>query len=265
MKISTLIFCFLCSFFQLNAQLNCKTKPASDGSTVKTCLHKNGKPSTTESWDKDQRFGKITGYNSVGTEIFSYGLRKIGGHASASVEYFPNGQVSKVYYSDAPDGGIQFYNSTRKFDETGIQTEFYETKYPDELEITFVESPNITTEEVPLEPNKEEPKPEVIECAVVFKNYFEIQNATSSKVTIKVNALQNNSVIGKSREIVLEPSQKLVFDTVFTAQIGLSDKIYALEVTSFSKKRRNKSVKLIEPGPIETTDSRTYYWLVVKE
>ncbi len=252
----------LCTY-TVQAQLSCKTKPAPDGGTKKICLHKNGIISTSETWDKDRHSGSIVAYNNKSEELFNHSLRNFGGHASVSIDYYPNGQVSKIYFSDAPDGGIQFYNSTTKFDENGNQTEFYETRYPYELQTILMEP---EPKENPVkEVVTETPKQEVVECAVLFKNFFEIQNATSSKVIIKVNALQNNSVIGKSKTIVLEPSQKLVFDTVFTAQIGLRDKIYALEIVSYTNKRKNKSMKLIEPGPIETTDSRTYYWFVVKD
>ena len=255
---------FILIGFTANAQLSCKTKATTDGGTVKTCLHKNGKVSTSETWDKDKRFGNAIAYNSKGEELYNHSLRSVGGHAYVSLEYFANGQVSKVYYSDAPDGGIQFYNSTTKFDENGVQTEFHETKYPHEIQMVLVE-PSVKKTEPVVEQKKEEPKQEVVECAILFKNYFEIQNGTTSKVTIKINALQNNTVIGESREIVLEPSRKFVFDTVFTAQVGLQEDIYKLEIVSYTRKHKNKHVKLMELVPIETSDSRTYYWFVMKE
>ncbi|WP_300665512.1 hypothetical protein [Fluviicola sp.] len=123
-----------------SAQLKCKTTGQSDGSTITQCFHQNGKVSTLESWDKDKRFGTIKGYNDQGKELFSHGLRSIGGHASVSLTYFPNGQLEKVYFSDAPDGGIQFYNSTTHFDEKGNQTEFSETKYPNQPELEVPDS-----------------------------------------------------------------------------------------------------------------------------
>lgn len=128
-------FLILFQSFLASAQLKCKTTSQSDGSTITQCFHQNGKVSTLESWDEDKRFGTIKGYNNQGKELFSHGLRSVGGHASVSLTYFPNGQLEKVYFSDAPDGGIQFYNSTTRFDEKGNQTEFTETKYPQRLEL----------------------------------------------------------------------------------------------------------------------------------
>jgi len=264
MKFSTLILLLFCFSTQLNAQLNCKTKPTSEGGTEKTCLHKNGKTSTSESWDKDQRFGKMKGFNSKGEEIFSYELRKVGGHASATIDYFPNGQVSKVYYSDAPDGGIQFYNSTSIYNEAGERTDFYETKYPYELELL---EPEVMKRDPEIELNipQDQPKVEIVECAILFSNYFEVQNGTTSTITVRANALQNNTVIGQGKEFVLQPSEKIVFDTIYTAQVGIKENVYGLEIVSHSKKRKNKKLKLIETTPAESPNfTKTWYWIIVK-
>lgn len=132
------IYCLLFLLIQnpaLFAQLDCKTVAQSDGSTVKKCFHKNGTISTIETWDKYKRFGNLKVFNNQAKELFSCGLRTIGGNASAELIYFPNGQVEKIYYGDAPDGGIQYYNSTTQFDESGNQLSFDENKYPYELEI----------------------------------------------------------------------------------------------------------------------------------
>lgn len=119
----------------LFAQLNCKTTKQKDGSAIKKCFHKNGKVSTIETWDKDKRHGTLKGFNKSGKELFSHSLRNYGGHTSVQVTYFPNGQVKSIYYSDAPDGGIQYYNSTTRFDESGNQTSFDESSNVDELHL----------------------------------------------------------------------------------------------------------------------------------
>lgn len=128
------VFLFLLLLIQtplLFAQLNCKTIKYKDGSAVKKCFHKNGKVSTVETWEKDKRDGNLKGFNNQGKELFSYNLRNYGGHASAQLTWFPNGQVKSVYYSDAPDGGIQYYHSTTQFDEVGNQTVFTEDSHDD--------------------------------------------------------------------------------------------------------------------------------------
>lgn len=132
------IFLLLFIFVQsptLFAQLSCKTVKQSNGSTMKKCFHKNGKVSTIETWDKDKRRGTLKGFNKLGKELFSHDLRQSGGYASAQMTYFPNGQVKSIYYSDAPDGGIQYYNSTTQFDESGNQISFDESSNVDDLHL----------------------------------------------------------------------------------------------------------------------------------
>ena len=102
-----------------------------DGSVVSKCFHKNGKVSTIETWDKDKRNGNLKGFNNQGKELFSLALRHYGGHASALMTWYPNGQIKSVAYTDSPDGGIQYYHSTRQFDEKGNETSFSEDSYVD--------------------------------------------------------------------------------------------------------------------------------------
>lgn len=137
----TLLILFLLLQTPLFAQFNCKTAKQVDGSEVKKCFHKNGKVSTIETWDKNKRSGNIKGFNKQGKELFSYSLRHYGGHASVLLTWYPNGQVKSVFYSDAPDGGIQYYHSTRQFDEVGNQTSFTEDSYDDKLKIEIPNTP----------------------------------------------------------------------------------------------------------------------------
>lgn len=125
----------------LFAQTKCKIVKQADGSTIQKCYHKNGKVSTLETWDKDKRHGSLKGFNKQGKELFSYNLRHYGGHASALLTWYSNGQVKSVSYSDAPDGGIQYYHSTRQFDEVGNQTSYTEDSYDDKLKLTIPETP----------------------------------------------------------------------------------------------------------------------------
>lgn len=245
-------------------QLNCKTSKNDKNESIKTCFHKNGKVSTEEIWDFDKRFGSMRGFNNQGKELFFHYLRGVGGHASVSLEYFPNGQVSKVHFSDAPDGGIQFYNSTTKFDENGNQTEFYETKYPNELEIQWVEP--VKMPEVVSEPKKEAPKQDVAECAVIAQTQYKIENTTTSRVNLKITAVPNKKVTAQSKEIVLESSEKLTFDTIFTAERPINEIIYAAEIISYTKARKNKNLKFVESVPVdEPNGPRVYSWFIVKE
>lgn len=199
MKTACFIFFVLIQIQFLFAQLNCKTMNQSDGSTWSKCFHQNGKVSTLETWDKEKRFGNLKGYNNQGKELFSHGLRTIGGHASAQLSYFPNGQVKSIYFSDAPDGGIQFYNATTTFDEVGNQTSFVETKYPYELEFQI------------LAPDTTKPRKPIVEINQVLEKKKEkplvlmIINKTKSRQKVLLDYL----VFGKDTILELKPKQEL--------------------------------------------------------
>ncbi|HRF80598.1 MAG TPA: hypothetical protein PL070_10980, partial [Flavobacteriales bacterium] len=92
---------------------------------------KTGEVSTREWRDKDDRFGLTTAYDRTGKEIFRFGTRRIGGHASVHFSYHANGAISKAEASDAPDAGIQWFRSTTTFDDQGNQTGYWKEGHED--------------------------------------------------------------------------------------------------------------------------------------
>lgn len=112
------------------AQLNCKTIKSTDGRCT-NCYHANKQVSTTESWDQNEHRGKFEAWNSRGERLVAFELRKIAGHAGVDVSYYPNGQVSKLDYSSAPDGGIQYWNYIYTYNEEGVETSRVDLSRPD--------------------------------------------------------------------------------------------------------------------------------------
>lgn len=260
MKFLVAFTIYLFAGSHLFAQIGCTSKLDSEKRSVKTCLHANKKVSIVETWDSDGRFGSLVVFNNRGEEIANYVLRSIGGHASAHLEYYANGQVSRIEFSDAPDGGIQFYESTRKFDEEGKQIDFFETNYPHQLETTFIQY--VPQEEVtPAETPKKE---EVIACAVIHQTFYQIENTTDRKLILTIQPVINNLVQVGEKEITLKPNQSIIFDTILMADHFISAKIYQLSIKQVVTKRRKKSpINIIEPGPIDAGTNRTYYWFIV--
>ncbi len=186
----------------LFAQLNCKTVKLTDGSEVKKCFHQNGKVSITESWDKDKRSGSLKVFNNQGKEVCSYNLRHFGGHASALLNWFPNGQVKSISYSDAPDGGIQYYHSTRQFDEVGNETSFTEDSYDDKLKIPSVTVRDTAKPRKPLvEINRvlEKPKTKRVDFLIVNKT------KSTQKVALDYSVIAPDTIlrIGGKQEVSL--------------------------------------------------------------
>lgn len=251
-----------CLFLQISfAQLNCKTTTDAANCTVYKCLHANKKVSTEEQWDAEKRFGTLKVFNNQGTEFAVYHLREVGGHASTHLTYHSNGQVAKVEFSDAPDGGIQFFESTRKFDENGNQVDYNEMKYPFELETTFIQ---LESNEQPKQPVVAPKKEEVMACATIFQTFYSLQNTTNSKIVLTVQPIVNNAVQVTEKEITLKPNQSVIFDTILMANQFISAKNYQPTIKQVLTKKR-KSKRIIEYGPIEDGTTRTYCWIVLNE
>ena len=171
------------------AQLGCRESTAKDGFTVKTCFHKNGKPSSIEKWDAIHRQGSITCYDAAGKEIFYESLRRFGGHASVYLDYYANGQIKKAEYSSAPDGGIQFWHTIYKFDEAGNQTDKTDMSQPDGhpvLQPIFYDTAKHTK---PIAiPSQSNP---TAACAVPYSTVCEITNETSCPIKVLMKARPN--------------------------------------------------------------------------
>lgn len=252
MKRQLLLTLYLLFPLTLMAQLNCK-KRSENGQEITTCYHKNGKASTIESWDEAHRNGKVEGYTAGGTQLFSYHLRRYAGHASAHIDYHPNGQVSKVEFSDAPDGGIQYFHETRQYDETGQLTYQWKDEYPDRLL---------------LEPLKEEPlvqpreqQPVTVTCAVPYLTVFRLVNESRKTVTIELRALPNKWVQLSNKSVTLKPGQTLNADSLVLAQHFLEmDEAYQVRLGKGIKGLR--ILQLAPDSAGQTGPRKVYTWYI---
>ncbi len=233
------------------SQLNCKTTTNDKNELIKTCYHANKVISTIETWDKKNKFGNIKGFNPQNQEIFSFSLRRFGGHAAVKISYFDNGQVSRVDYSDAPDGGIQFYNASFQFDEQGKQIDFSETKYPFELQTSIP----------PLTDKKETQK--INECAIPMLDYFQLVNSTKSKIFLQIKTKPNFNYAVKEFYVTLKPKEKIIFDSITSAQFHPKMAIYEPMIISYSKKKKNNILQLVATTREDKVkNSKTWIWVV---
>lgn len=241
------------------AQLNCIVSNKENGDWIKTCYHKSGEPSTIETWDKDKRWGSMSGFNSQGKQLFKYDLRSFAGHSSIYLQYYPNGQVKRAEYSSAPDGGIQFWRIVHGFDESGNQTEYYDMSQPDGHPV-IINTPD--TSRRPYTTKTETFKQEVATCATPFITVFEISNETNRKVKVKMNALSNLYTQLKDTTIVLLPFQAVVVDSVILAEMFLKWEI-AYKPELYLNPGKKSKQKIILSAPFEVPNKRKYTWYVI--
>ncbi len=202
------------------SQLNCKSTKEKDLSTIKTCKHKNGKVSTIEKWDANKYWGSFEAFNDSGKSIIKYELRKVAGHASVQVNYHANGQISKLEYSSAPDGGIQFYHYIHHYNEKGVQTQYYNLSQPDGHPVLFVPE-ELKQNPVVIPVKTEKPK----ECAAIALTKYTIQNHTHKQVRLILSPnYQVNYPKRNARVVLVEPMSELEIDSIL-----LSDKFLEME------------------------------------
>jgi hypothetical protein len=89
--------------------------------------------STSICFDTLRRNGFAVALNRDGDTTAKWYLRGYAGSAMVHFEYHGNGAPRKAYYSNQPDGGIQFYSETVYFDEQGNVTSRWEEEYPPKL------------------------------------------------------------------------------------------------------------------------------------
>jgi hypothetical protein len=206
-----LVFCtlFIVSISVLPswAQLNCRTAKDANGST-EICKHANGKKASARFWDSDKRSGFFEAFDAVGNSIAKFDLRHFAGHASVDVSYFSNGQVARLEYSSAPDGGIQFWHIIMHFDESGKLISKQDLSQPDGHPVLYLpeefQVPQPLPYVVPTPPTPTAPKKWI--------QIVHITNATGKQ--IKVGMADTSSVDANPSYRILEPNETRALDTL---------------------------------------------------
>ena len=230
-----------------------------DSGTVVIHYFTNGKVSTKAWMDTSDRWGRSWAFDASGKEIFNYQTRRIGGHASAHFSYHPNGGVSKVEVSDAPDAGIQWYRSTTTFDEHGNRTGFTEQGHDND---GIIPGPAVRVTRTPTEiaPYQQE----VVHEQQMFITEVFVVNAT--KYTCRMDAVAKQpSPAFQSGNYTLAPG-----DTVRVGMYSTGETYQeASQHVEIAAKRWNKKVKKQAPFRILREDitavrpeARKYYLVI---
>lgn len=244
----------------LLSQNNCQEIINLQGEEIKSCYHENGKISTQEIWEKDKKSGKSIGYTYSGEQLYEFNLRTFGGHASAHLSYYDNGQVSKVQFSSAPDGGIQWYREMIRFDEMGVQIERRIDQYPHELTVpNFIDSARFVE---PIE--KKTINQEVIRCATPYLTYYKIKNSTSKKIEVKLIPQKNRWVQLVEKNMVINSKEFATCDSIIQAQRFLEPNEGYLVFLNMSKRKANK-FQILPLATIYEGEKRTYQWIIIKK
>jgi hypothetical protein len=212
--------------------------------------HATGEVSTKEWMDTDERFGLTTAYDRSGKEIFRYGTRRIGGHASVHFSYHANGAVSKAEASDAPDAGIQWYRSTTTFDDQGKQTGFYQQSHEDLTTLRYHTGPD---------------EPVLAYCQKLFTNEVFLVNATrqAGKATVKV---KRPSPALKDSEHTLAPGDTVRLGTYSVGErFALPDTELTVDVRRVLRNRKRPAAQgVLRTDEVAVNAEHRRYYVVVR-
>jgi hypothetical protein len=212
--------------------------------------HATGEVSTQEWMDADERFGLSTAYDRSGREIFRFGTRRIGGHASVHFSYHPNGAVSKAEASDAPDGGIQWYRSTTTFDDLGDQTGFWQQSHDDLTTLRHHTGPD---------------EPTLAYCQKLFTNEVFLVNATRQAGKAKVKVMRPSPAL-KDSEHTLAPGDTVRLGTYSVGErFAAPDTELSVEVRRVLRNwRKPAAVGIMHTDEMPVNAEHRRYYLVVR-
>jgi len=229
--------------------------------------HSNKKISTKKvNLTNDLYWGYAKAYDRAGKEIYSMGIRNVGGHASVNFTYYPDGAVQKAHFSSHPDGGIQWSDVTHYFDENGKVTQVIDNssddygRYTLKIDPTFKSDTSRTylTSPVKIETPK---KQEVVACAEIYTTTFYLINATGKKRKA-IATLLNAQIEGFQKELVLAKNDTIQLGSYIEAQLFTHPKE---RVSLQIEGRKSEKIQLFWEEPKQLSkSSRKYFVIAIK-
>lgn len=160
-------------------------------------------PGGTDTQFKDE---KVEVFNRKGDVVFEGSRRNYAGHSSVHLSYHPNGGVSRIEASSAPDAGIQWYRSHIVLDEDGNVTDRKE--YSHDMTVTLPKIDRL-------------PPPSTVQavnaCATPMESSLVIHNRSASTITVRLLGRFGGET-GKEYVDKLEPGDSLVTPPVVNAE-----------------------------------------------
>jgi hypothetical protein len=173
------------------------------------------------------RSEKVEIFNCKGDLVYEGYRRDFAGHSSVHLNYHPNGGVSRIDVSSAPDAGIQWYKSRMTLDEDGNITDRSEQSH----------DMMTTTPYIHMVEPIDVPKPVAITCAVPMETRIIILNRSSKAITVRLKGKQGQES-GKEYVEKLEPGDSLVPPSMVSAETFLRpEEMYEFHIIAAASKR----------------------------
>lgn len=219
-----------------------------------------GTTSTSQCYDKNNRFGKARAYNIKGEKIYERELRKVGGNSSVWFTFYKNGAVQKAEWSSAPDAGIQWYKNVTTFSEDGTQLSSVDNNYDDHVTIHQPYVPEKEPQKPSPAADTTKPKSETMTCAVIYSNEFWYINHSSQKVII--TAVRNKDEFFTT--VVSKGESVKGGSFILAQQYDAPEKHFSFSVQPLNTKAKEKFTISLLPELTNTVKEgvRRYYYEV---
>ncbi len=228
-----------------------------DFPNCQTTYFKNGTVSTTQCYDKNNRFGKARAFNLKGEKIYERELRKAGGHSTVSFTFYKNGAVQKAEWRSAPDGGIQWYSNVTAFAEDGTLLSSVDRNYDDGVTVPLKHTPNPESP-VTKTGDTANMKQETLTGAVIYENEFWYINHSGQKLII--TAVRNRNEFFTA--LVSKEGSVKGGSFILAQQFDTPDKYFSFSVQPLNNKAKQKFTVSLLPELTNTVKEglRRYYY-----
>jgi hypothetical protein len=219
-----------CFFVPMGACCQQLCQSSIDSSGVREiCYHSDGAVSTVRFWDHEKRWGYFEAHNAHKEPLVKYDLRNFGGHASVRVSYHENGQVNKLEYTSAPDGGIQYWHVIHYFSAEGKEISKQDLSRPD----------GTTRISIPEEWKTEELTPTVVLPSLPSKDVLKPIEIMVMNLTGKPHQLSITKVReGTSRELSISAKDDMrCVDTLYLKAAEQSEQWIEFSLSPLRMKR----------------------------
>lgn len=140
---------------------------------------------TKLSWPDDRsaqfKDEKVEVFNRKGDLVYHGNRRDYAGHSSVHLSYHPNGGVSRIEASSAPDAGIQWYKARYTLDGDGNITDRSEQSH--DMLVTLPHIRQLMPAVVPAEKSENA-------CATPMETVIVLHKCSSAAITVRLKGLQ---------------------------------------------------------------------------
>lgn len=219
---------------------------------------KNKKVSTSQCFDKENRWGKATAYNKLGKIIYESELRHVGGSSSVAFSYYPDGAVEKARWHSAPDAGIQWYNTTTTFSPDGSVIKTEENNYDMSTRVQLMKEP--------VEYKPQTQKPETASCAAIYSTEYYYINKCKFPVLVQALRIGNPN---DAKTVVVTVGDTVKGGSFIMAEqfVELADYYSFSAIPTKNLKRRSYNVSLYRLPAYKQAnkETRAYFYVVTNK